>query len=108
MGFKIWQNEFTNILMLGDINNDFMWNTFHTNQIHNFIEENHLIKSWDNFEVDFTRCQEIQGQTSISTIDHFFWNEGLENKVIDAGVVHTPDNLSDHSPVYCVLRDGND
>ena len=104
----IEQNEFTNILWLGDINCDFMRTTFHTNQVNNFIEENHLKKSWSQFDVDFTMYHEINDQTIISTIDHFFWNEGLESKICDAGVFHSPDNLSDHCPIYCVLKDGND
>ena len=104
----IEQNEFSNILWLGDINCDFLRQTAHVTQVQNFIEETTLLKSWSKFEVDFTMCHEIQGRIITSTIDHFFWNEGLESKIIDAGVFHTPDNLSDHSPIYCVIRDGND
>ena len=37
-------------------------------------------------------------------MDHFFWNESFDNSVTNAGVVHSVDNLSDHSPVYCCLR----
>ena len=32
-----------------------------------------------------------------------FWSQNLDDAVIDAGVIHHPDNKSDHSPVYCVL-----
>ena len=34
-------------------------------------------------------------------IDHFFWNSNLDKNVIDAGVIHLPENMSDHCPVYC-------
>ena len=89
------QNEFTNVVWLGDINCDFLRQTAHTTHIRNFIEENSLIKSWEKFEADFTMCHEIQGQTYISKLDHFFWDEDLEKKILDAGVFHSPDNLSD-------------
>ena len=29
-------------------------------------------------------------------------------KITDAGVFHSPDNLSDHNPIYCIITDGND
>ena len=34
---------------------------------------------------------------------HFFWNEKLNNKVLEAGVLNLPDKLSDHSPIYCKI-----
>ena len=101
-------NVFDNIVWLGDINCDFARQTQHTMKVHNFLEENSLRKSWEKFEADFTMFHEIQGQTYTSLIDHFFWNEGLHDKVSDAGVFHSPDNLSDHSPTYCVISDSND
>ena len=39
-----------------------------------------------------------------TTIDHFLWNESVSNQISDAGVVHSIDNNSDHSPVYCVIK----
>ena len=103
----IAQNDFNDVLFLGDINCDFLRQTAHTNQVKSFLEEKSLNKSWDRFEVDFTMCHEILGKSYTSTLDHFFWNEGLDDKILDAGVHHSIDNLSDHSPVYCVLTDGN-
>ena len=63
-----------------------------------------LTKSWDMFEVDFTCCHEQLGTSHVSTLDHFFWNETLGDNVVDAGVLHLPDNKSDHSPIYCVIE----
>ena len=34
----------------------------------------------------------------------FFWNSGLDSCVEDAGVLHSPDNRSDHSPIFCVIN----
>ena len=57
--------------------------------------------------IDFTRCQENENASYFSTIDHFFWNEDLSSSIVDAGVLHSPDNCSDHSPIYCVLKREN-
>ena len=47
----------------------------------------------------------INDVTHVSTIDHFFWNQGCDANIIDAGVLHLPGNLSDHSPIYCTIED---
>ena len=91
-------------LSAGDINADFLRNSNHTNIVRENIEEVDLVKSWDRFHVDFTHCHEQLGASFVSTVDHFFWSESLSEQVVDAGVIHHPDNKSDHSPVYCVLE----
>ena len=57
-----------------------------------FILTSLIIKNTDN--------------THTSIVDHIFWNEACDEKVIDAGVIHIPDNMSDHCPVYCVVDIG--
>ena len=101
----IENNDFDDILLLGDINADFLRNSAHCNQVKSFIEELNLMKSWAKFEVDFTMCHEVNDQVNVATIDHFFWNESLDEKVIDAGVIHSPDNFSDHCPIYCFINE---
>ena len=59
------------------------------------------------FEVDFTCCHDLHGVSHVSTLDHFFWSEALDDLVVDAGAIHLPDNKSDHSPVYCVIEFSN-
>ena len=54
--------------------------------------------------VDFTHTYEREGNTLILTLDHFCISEQLSARVLDAGVIHHPDNNSDHEPVYCVLQ----
>ena len=44
---------------------------------------------------------------STSVIDHFFICSKLGLLIQDAGVLHSADNRSDHSPVYCVLSSLN-
>ena len=98
------KNSFDGLLWTGDINADFLRNTNHTNLINANVEELNLTKSWAQFEIDFTCCHEQLGVCYVSTMDHFFWSDSLAEQVLDAGVIHHPDNKSDHSPVYCVLE----
>ena len=100
-------NFFSSVLWLGDINCDFVRRTGHVNLIENFLNENSFIRSWNKFSVDFTRSQENENASFFSTLDHFFWDEEFNESVIDAGVLHSLDNNSDHSPVYCVVRHQN-
>ena len=39
-------------------------------------------------------------------LDHFFWNETTKLAAPDAGVLHIPENLSDHCPIYCTVNFG--
>ena len=100
-------NQFSSVIWAGDINCDFIRRTGHVNMIANYLNEISLIKSWDNFPVDFTRSQDNENGSYFSTLDHFFWNEELSRSIMDAGVLHSPDNCSDHSPIYCVLKNQN-
>ena len=99
----IRKNEFDALLWAGDINAHFLRNTSHTFTVNETIEDLGLTKSWDKFSVDFTCCHELLGVTHVSTLDDFFWSERLNSILTDAGVIHHPDNTSDHSPIYCVL-----
>ena len=92
-------NEFNHVLWAGDINADFMRNTGHVNTVKQFIDEFNFQPSWQLFNVDFTNYHELNGVSCISTIDHFFWNQELNENILEAGVIHHPSNLSDHSPI---------
>ena len=96
-------NEFDSVLFLGDINCDFTRNTRFVQNIQSFLSELDLIKAWDKFEVDFTHFQETNGITHVSLIDHFFWNDTIDGNILEAGVIHHCDNMSDHSPIYCLV-----
>ena len=69
-----------------------------------FLDEFSLLKSWDKYEVDFTHSSVLNDVTHISTVDHMFWNEGLDEFIIDAGVLHIPENSSDHEPIFCIIE----
>ena len=97
-------HDFDRLVWTGDINAEFRRNTKFVRLINEFICELDISKSWDILEIDFTHACEVNGITHASTIDHFFWNSSANDSVIDAGVLHLPDNLSDHSPVFCILN----
>ena len=99
----IRKNDFDHLLWTGDINADFIRRTDHTNTIKEQIDDLGLAYSWQNFEIDFTCRHELLGNTHVSVLDHFFWSQQLGVHVEDAGVLHLPDNSSDHSPIYCVI-----
>ena len=92
-------NEFNQLVWGGDINSDFSRSTGFVESVERFVAELQLTKSWDRFEVDFTHVFEVEENTYVSTIDHFFWNEGLDEKIKDGGVIHMIDNNSDHSVI---------
>ena len=100
--YAIRNNEFDLHLWAGDINADFLRNTSHTRTVSDTIEELGLSKSWDSFNIDFTCCHELAGVSHTSILDHFFWSRILGEAVTDAGVLHVPDNKSDHS-LFTVL-----
>ena len=96
-------NSYDNILWAGDINSDFSRNTNHTHAVQEALEELGLQRSWNQFEVDFTYTHDLLGQTFTSLLDHFFWNSDFSSSVTDAGVLHLPGNMSDHSPIFCTF-----
>ena len=58
-------------------------------------------------QLDSTCHHEINGVTYVSAIDHFFWNEAMDDCVDQAGVLHMIDNSSNHSVIYCVADIGD-
>ena len=100
----IGKNEFDSILWAGDINADFVRNSNHTNTVNDLVEDLGLSKSWDRFLIDFTCYHELLGVSHVSTLDHFFWSEQLGDNVVEAGVLHLPDNKSDHCLIYCIVN----
>ena len=97
-------NKFDHVVWAGDLNADFHRNSKFTLIIDQFIKERYLLRSWDKVEVDFTHAAENNGKTFTSILDNFCWNAGMDNSVVDAGVLHLPQNMSDHSPVFFIIK----
>ena len=97
----IERSQCDQIIWTGDMNTDFSRTTRFVCTVNEFISNLDLIKSWEKFPVDFTHTTERDGITYTSTIDHFIWNCTFGAGVIDSGVIHVPENLSDHCPIFC-------
>ena len=99
----------THYLVLGDLNSHFSRQTRFTNIINDFFYDINFYIFWENtdqaathliHDVDFTFQQVNNGQTYLSTIDHFAGNEVLYDSVYEAGVIHSGENPSNHSPIF--------
>lgn len=92
------------LIIAGDINCDFSRNTRFVNIIREFMMRNSLMTVWSTYPVDFTYSfSQTRNQNEIfsySCIDHFLVRCNDIQMVIDAQVLHTADNLSDHEPIY--------
>ena len=97
-------NKCDQVVWTGDINADFRRNTSFVRVIEEFVSNLGMGKSWEKFAADFTHMTEREGVTHTSIIDHFFWNHEHEKNVIDAGVIHIPENMSDHCPIFCRFK----
>ena len=99
----IRNTHFDSLILLGDLNADFIRNSYHCSQIRRFSQELDLSLAWERFDVDFTYSQEVNQMPRFAILDHFLWNTDLDNQILDAGVVHCPDNTSDHEAIYCIV-----
>ena len=85
-----------NVLIVGDLNTDFIRNNGRVKRFDMFLSSNTLESSWKKFDVDYTHEFEKNGLTYTSTIDHILWNECFRKNVKNSGVLHLPENTSDH------------
>ena len=95
------RKDYNSVVWTGDINAEFCRKTAFTKHIASFIEKNNLTMGWDKFPVDFTHVHEMNDTSHTSIIDHFIWSENMDENITDAGVLHLPNNFSDHCPIFC-------
>ena len=98
------ENVFDHVVFGGDLNADLKRRTKFVALVKEFVGELELRHSWGMFHADFTHTCEREGKTFTSLIDHLFWNDRFSALVDDAGVLHLPENMSDHCPVFCKVR----
>ena len=98
------ENSFNHFVLGGDLNADFSRRTKFVTLLREFLDQLNVQKSWELFKADFSHTTENNGKTYTSLIDHFIWDTGFTNWVEDAGVLHLPENMSDHEPIYCKLK----
>ena len=104
-------SECSNIMWTGDVNSDFSRNSRFVQIIRSFIDNLNLKIFWTNpnekiENVDFTHSSTIGQASSFSTIDHFISTERIYNLVLEAGVIHSGENVSNHSAIYCKVDIG--
>ena len=92
------------VIITGDLNIDFERMNGHSKRLENFLASKNLESAWKRFNVDYTHEFEINEVTHTSTIDHVIWNECFFKNVISTGVLHLPGNTSDHSPIFCNIK----
>ena len=96
--------EFDLLCLCGDINADFSRNSGFVHSVKQQIDDLSLNMIWQAHEVDFTFVYNDEEDIShVATIDHFFWNNLAMTAILDAGVLHIPENVSDHCPIYCTV-----
>lgn len=98
-----------NVILMGDINTDFVRNSNFTNAVINFTVENNLYTLWDNkFSCDFTYChtRDCNGTTKTfySVLDHFCVSPETMDFCYDASPIHLAENSSNHDPIYLKLK----
>ena len=97
-------NECDLIVFCGDINSDFKRNSGFVQSVRNQVEDMSLDTAWRTHEVGFTFVyNDADDNSHTAVLDHFFLNETTQRAVLDAGVIHLPDNMSDHCPIFCTL-----
>ena len=104
----IEKSDCSNILLAGDLNSHFQRNTQFTQIVQQELDELELSLLWNqtDFNVDFTYSH-IQNETIyFSTIDHFALSNKLMSAVLEAGVIHSGENSSNHSAIYLKLSTG--
>ena len=99
----ILKNECDGIVWTGDINADFYRDTLHCKTVKAFVEQTKFNWIWKQFSIAFTWIYEREGISYISVLDHLLVSESFNGAIADDGVIHHPDNSSDHSPIYCIL-----
>ena len=97
-------NQFDSIVGTGDINADLSRNNIQSRTVHDSVNNIDLTPVWDRNEIDFTCTYKREGVIHVSLLDHFFLSKDLLDKVVEASVLHHPENTSDHEPIFCVLE----
>ena len=94
-----------NYFLMGDLNADFLRNSSHVNCVKTFLSRHNMYSLWQDFPIDFSYSFEAaNGNSYVKTLDHITTLERFRINVLDAGVIHRIENLSDHKPVYVIFR----
>ena len=103
------------LMICGDLNCHFQRNTDFSSTVKDFVDNLPLSILWSNHEqsennienVDYTYCHVADNVVSFSTIDHFLTSEHLLTNICEVGVIHSSENLSNHSAIFCKVNVSN-
>ena len=96
----ISSNNFDSVYLVGDFNCNFLRNSSHVESVKTFMTNLNFHSLWRDFPVDFTHTFENENGCYINTIDHILTLKRSSDDIVDAGVLHLLDNMSDHGPIY--------
>ena len=109
----IQDGECNNVLVAGDLNCHFARKTRFTDIVKNYFIEAGLTIFWENSinneniqAVDYTHMNTANRIPALSTIDHFVSSMKVFESVVEAGVIHSGMNQSNHSPIYTKIQVG--
>ena len=97
-------------MLCGDFNVDMSRENRYVEIVKQFINDLGLKVFWSDSEnpkiqsVDYTCTKIINGVAYYSTLDHFMSITTVYNIVDEASVIHSGENLSDHSPINSKLK----
>ena len=91
-------NPHDQAILLGDLNSDFSRDTRFVRTVRDFCQTQDLHSAWTLFPADFSYSSPCNKHFSL--VDHFMCSKGLEECIINAGVIHRGDNVSGHSPIF--------
>ena len=101
-------NDQCNIIFMGDLNADFSRDTVYVNHVKEFMLNHSLCSVWTKFNCDFSysHTRNVNGTdtTYYSTIDHFCVNSTFLSDCIEAFPLHSPDNISNHEPIFLKIN----
>ena len=94
-------HQCNDVLIVGDLNCDYARKNGRVARIQRFLSSNIMETAWETYEVDYTHEFENNDTTYTSTIDHILWNQNMKSNISNCNVLHSINNTSDHSPIYC-------
>ena len=98
-------NQFNYVYVVGDINCDFIRNTVHVKTVQEFMNSTNLYSLWSDNPVDFTySCENGNGDSFFKVLDHILTLTNSKEQIMTSGVLHLVDNMSDHEPIYAVIK----
>ena len=93
------------VYLVGDLNCDFLRNTVHVKTMEAFMNSNNLYSIWQDNPIDYTySCENVGNHTSTFILDHILTLTSSKQYISSAGVLHLVENMSDHEPIYAVIK----